>query len=176
MKMNDRLTQERLNELLSYDVATGEFTWNETRAPMAPKGSIAGRINTSGYRSISVDGMRFPAHRLAWLWKHGRFPELILDHINGNKLDNRIENLREVSSQQNAWNVHNARSSNKAGRIGVIKSHSADRPFAAEIRRGDQQWRLGYYKTAEEAEAAYIGASTVLADLLWSSAVQSNPL
>lgn len=102
------LTQERLKEILHYDPATGIFTWIVSPSKNVKSGSVPGTLykNHSGneYLRVTIKRRHYRLHRLAWLYVYGDFPELI-DHINGNGLDNRIENLRSVSSSENSRNT-----------------------------------------------------------------------
>lgn len=99
------LTQERLKELLNYNAATGKFTWAVTRRGYAKIGSEAGRVNNKGYREISVDGKRYKAHRLAWLYVHGNWPKDQIDHIDRVRDNNSISNLRDVDQSTNLNNT-----------------------------------------------------------------------
>jgi len=94
------LTQEKLKELLAYDSETGLFKWCVRVGKRIHVGSIAGHLDEiSGYIRITVQGKIYQAHRLAWLYVHGYFPETDVGHINKVRHDNRIENLREASRQ-----------------------------------------------------------------------------
>src|SRR5690606_34614864 len=98
------LTQQRLKELLYYDPETGIFTRLVGRSgPRARAGDVAGSDNGKGYIRIYVDGRPYKAHRLAWFYMHGEWPEEI-DHRNGERADNRLSNLRPVTRQQNNLN------------------------------------------------------------------------
>ena len=99
------LTRERLRELLEYDPVSGVFIWTVGRRGTAKKGTIAGRVNSKGYREISIDGRRYKAHRLAWLHEHGYWPKHQIDHINRGRDDNRILNLRDVVQSVNLANT-----------------------------------------------------------------------
>lgn len=117
--MKEKLTQDRLKELLSYDPETGIFTWKVDRTGKAKKGSRAGNLNkTNGYWIICVDNKRRLAHRLAILYIDGYLPENSLDHIDRNKINNRYNNLREVSQTCNSRNCNIAKN-NKSGITGV---------------------------------------------------------
>jgi hypothetical protein len=151
------LTQERLKELLSYDQGTGHFTWLITdRRKVA--GAKAGYLDGDGYVRIKIDGSRYLAHRLAWLYQFGSFPKHELDHADRNRSNNLISNLREASDSQNAAN--RCSTSNRLGMKGVYKRHaSRPRQYESKIRVNGVQKHLGYFHTAEEASEAYKAAS-----------------
>jgi hypothetical protein len=99
-------SQERLKELLDYDPETGIFLWKNPRCRRLMSGTEAGCFNTRGYRVIRIDGPKFKASRLAWMYVYGEDPqEFSIDHINRITSDNRICNLRKATHQQNTWNV-----------------------------------------------------------------------
>lgn len=87
------LTAERLRDLLNYDPETGVFVWTE-QAYVQFRGQQAGNIDRGGWVAMTVDAGEYKAHRLAWLYTHGEWPQGRLTHVNGNRSDNRIENLR----------------------------------------------------------------------------------
>ena len=97
------ITQEELKELLNYDQDTGIFTWKVSPARQVSSGDIAGTKRKDGYIQIKVDNELILSHRLAWIYMYGYLPKYI-DHINGQRDDNRITNIREVSNQQNSLN------------------------------------------------------------------------
>ena len=96
------LTQEQLLSLFEY--RDGELFYKKSPLPKIKVGSKAGTINSEGYCRVSIDGKKHSMHRVVFLMKHGYLPKEI-DHINGNKTDNKIENLREVTRTQNRYNV-----------------------------------------------------------------------
>lgn len=102
--MSEMINQKRLKEVLDYDPATGVFTWRVELNARGKVGDPAG-CNSWGYRVIRIDGRLYGAHRLVWLYVHGRWPDAMIDHVNGDRSDNRIENLREANSVQNAHNA-----------------------------------------------------------------------
>ena len=97
------MTQELLKSILNYDKHTGIFTWKVKCNVMINIGDVAGSLKQTGYREIVYKQKWYREHKLAFLYEHGYFPKLI-DHINNNKADNRIENLREATQSQNQFN------------------------------------------------------------------------
>jgi hypothetical protein len=115
------LTQARLKELLDYNPDTGIFTRKVSR-PGFRVGDVAGSLTERGYIKIGIDGKNYSAHRLAWLYVHGKSPDNCIDHINGVRDDNRISNLRDVTSQENSSTVlarKNQADAISAGKTGV---------------------------------------------------------
>lgn len=111
------LTHERLKKLLSYNPGTGLFTRiHSVRG--AAIGDIANYKTSHGYIRIKVDIKSYSAHRLAWFYVYGEFPNGPIDHINGVRSDNRISNLRVVTNSLNLKNTKVARN-NKSGVMGV---------------------------------------------------------
>jgi len=151
-----QLTQERLRELLCYDQITGVFFWEIGRAA----GAVAGWGHPSGYIFIKLDGRSYAAHRLAWLYVHGRWPVDQTDHRNGKRNDNRIQNLRECSSAENNQNTA-IYGSNRSGLLGV-GWHKASRRWRARIDAGGKQNHLGLFSSPEEAHEAYLSAKARL--------------
>ena len=149
------ITAERLRQILAYDPATGVFTWRMRTAIRATVGSVAGSINSDGYILISIDDRKHRAHRLAWMWMYGEWPKHQVDHINGIRTDNRIVNLRNVSSIVNSQNERSARRNNKTGLLGVRPSGNR---FQSAIRIDGNKTHLGCFETPELAHAAYVAA------------------
>lgn len=110
------ISQELLKELFDYSPKTGLFTRIKRTSPSVKIGDIAGTKHKKGYIEIRV-GKKYKAHRLVWLYTYGYLPKQI-DHINGVKDDNRLENLREVDNQENQRNT-SINSNNKSGATGV---------------------------------------------------------
>lgn len=146
-------TLERLNELLSYDFETGVFRWKKAASRRIKVGAIAGTEGNRGYRLIRIYGTRYLAHRLAWKMHYGNDPKDQIDHINGVKTDNRIENLRECTHTENMRN----RGKNKVNKSGYKGVHfnKCRGKYKAEIYLIGKKMYLGRYDTAEEAHEAY---------------------
>lgn len=152
------LTAERLKELLNYDKDTGVFTRIVQRGRqrrLAP-GTKAG-YQHGVYWRINVYGEIYSAHRLAWFYAHGEWPKQEIDHINGDKSDNRLCNLRDVPKSINMQNKQAAHVGSVSGFLGV--SFKKDRSkWLAHIGRDGKRLHIGYFSTPEAAHAAYIEA------------------
>tara|TARA_R110000787_G_scaffold105430_1_gene212847 strand:- start:31 stop:522 length:492 start_codon:yes stop_codon:yes gene_type:complete len=152
------LTQERLKELFHYDPYTGVFTRLVRISRNTKVGDIAGRLrNSKGYHYIRLDGKFYYTHRLAWLYMIGEFPSGQIDHINGNKDDNRFTNLRDVSQSTNMQNLRKPRSGNTSGFLGVSWNQQSCN-WRAQIRICGKKKYLGGFPTAELAYEAYLTA------------------
>ncbi len=144
-----------LKHYLIYDEKTGIFTWRNKAARNIIIGAIAGSMS-HGYITIRLNKIRYFAHRLAWLYVHSEWPEM-LDHINGIRHDNKILNLRKSSYSLNAQNKHAALPNNKSGYLGVYYRKTSKRYVSYIILKKKQHW-LGTYDSAEEAYQAYLVA------------------
>ena len=153
----DNLTPQRLRELLHYDPETD--TWTRIQSTMRPDlvGKTALAINDKGYNRIKIGARKVYAHRLVWFWHTGEFPRAHIDHIDGNRLNNRIENLREASRAINAQNQRGRHSNNTSGFPGVHYVASRGN-FMAKISVGGKRIHLGVFQTAEEGAADYVEA------------------
>lgn len=155
---SDAITAERLRELLLYDPETGMFTNRCRRGNKAHAGAIAGFIS-KGYRRLCIDGALVLAHRAVWCYVTGSWPTNQLDHIDRDKLNNRISNLRNATNSVNQQNRLRARTDNAIGLLGVSKSTSRrTKPWLAKIQGNGHQRFIGYFSTPEEAHEAYLSA------------------
>lgn len=102
-----------------------------------------------------IAGKEYVQHRLAWLYMHGRWPSGDIDHINGNRSDNRFSNLRDVATQTNSENRRCAQKNNKAGLLGVTKRRNG---YEARIRVLGRLIYLGLYDTPERAHEVFLQA------------------
>lgn len=158
--MKEMITQPRLKELLSYDPDTGVFTWAVNRF-RARVGMVAGSLHGEGYRKIKLDGIDYLEHRLAWLYVTGAFPQEDTDHINGNRADNRIVNLRDVSRTTNMHNERAPRTNGTSGFLGVSWV-SSRKKWRAKITVGSKRKTIGEFSSPEAAHEAYLNAKRVL--------------
>ena len=155
-KSNSTLTAERLREVLDYDPETGVFVWRIRTSNCVKVGDVAGGLRLDGYFAIGLDGRTYLAHRLAWLWVHGHWPQYGIDHIDGDVENNRITNLRDVDQSTNMQNVKKACVNNKTS--GLLGSHPSGKKWRAQITVGGKIHYLGTFDTQELAYAAYLGA------------------
>lgn len=151
------ITQERLKELFHYDSGTGIFTRKVQTSSRAKIGMVVGCPDRHGHLLCRVDGKRYSLHRLAWLYVTGEFPVMEIDHISGEKSDNRFLNLREADRSLNMQNIIRASSNNKTGLLGVVSTRNP-RTFLARIRVNGRNMHLGSFRTPQEAHEAYVSA------------------
>lgn len=144
------ITQKELKKLLSYNPETGLFTWKVDKRPVR-KGRVAGSKTSEGYIQIVINYKRYLAHRLAFLYTTGSFPEKYTDHINGNKKDNRFRNLRQASGFQNMCN----RSKQKNNTSGIRGVRRQGKKYEARANFQGESYRLGLFPTPKEASKAY---------------------
>lgn len=146
------LTQTDLKKQLSYNPDTGIFIWIEKRAGVKFN-SVAGSYSKQGYFRITINHIEYKAHRLAWLYMTGEMPKEFIDHINGDRLDNRFCNLREATNTQNNYNT-GMLPTNTSGIKGVRINKKTGRWHAQASVKGKNK-HLGMFETAEMAKAAY---------------------
>lgn len=154
VKMKPAPSRHRLMELFNYDPDTGEFMRLKSTNSTTYIGEVL-KGPKDRYLRIMIDNIRYKAHRLAWLYVYGEWPEDFIDHKNGLKGDNRIANLRLATFQQNIFN-RNVPRNNTTGAKGVIIERRRDQiRFVAQIRKDKKRVCLGRFKTVEEARDAY---------------------
>lgn len=149
---NKRVTQDRLKELLRYNRKTGVFTWKSSRGSRAPAGSVAGSKHQVGYISICIDGICYPAHRLAWLYVYGPTNKLVIAK-NGDLQDTRLRNLICCSRYELRQKNRAARPNNISGVLGVTSKPNGS--YQALIYFNGQRMYLGSFRTKEAAGIAY---------------------
>lgn len=133
------------------------FTYNAEDGSLILRGRKAGYVMAAGYRLCSFNKRRIYAHRLIWCMITGQWPIEEIDHINGNKSDNRWSNLRLATRQQNAMN-RGADRTNQSGFKGV-SFHKGG--YRAVIRSDGKHKHLGYFESPELASQAYVSASRI---------------
>ena len=143
------LSQGRLKELLNYCPKTGIFTWVLDRGPKIRSGDIAGKRGKKWYCSIGIDYKRYQAHRLAFLYMTGEFPSGPIDHIDHDFRNNRWENLRVASQQENTKN-QTKRKQNTSGTTGVSFDKLRNK-WVAKIGVNLKTIYIGSHANIEEA-------------------------
>jgi hypothetical protein len=150
--MTNDFTQKQLFGFVRYDPETGIFSSVSTRHLGKPIG-----VERHGYWYVSICGRAYRAARLAWFYVHGTWPKNHIDHINGDRRDDRIANLRDVPRQANNQNIHRPFKTNKTGFLGVDLEKKSNR-YRASIRHNGKNRTLGRFKTPEEAHEVYLAA------------------
>lgn len=158
------LTPDALRSVIRYDEKTGVFTRLVRLAQRHHAGDRADTLITAplmyGYRRVSLFSQRYLAHRLAWFYTHGVWPKQHIDHINGDKGDNRIENLREVDDRLNLENLRSPKATNLLGVLGVHVIPNGR--IRARIQVRGKSVHLGLFDTLEDAQQAYLIAKRKL--------------
>ena len=151
--MSHLFSQKELQEILDYNPHTGIFMWRKQRRGVKV-GVPLGTDNGFGYLRITVLGKSYYAHRLAWFYVEGSWPDQI-DHINGIKSDNSYCNLRDVTVQQNAQNKIFPQKTSKSQILGV-SWHKKAKKWQAHICIYKERKYLGLFASVEEAQQAYL--------------------
>lgn len=145
-----------IKKYLRYDAETGKIFWKLNKGSSGKAGNEAGGQN-NGYLTIKLNRKSYKAHRIAWLLTYGSWPEDQIDHINGNGLDNRLENLRAVSKGENLRNQKIPKN-NTSGTLGV-SFDKRYKSYLASIQINGKSKYLGLFKNKEEAIAARAAAN-----------------
>jgi hypothetical protein len=161
VKNTPKLTAERLREMLHYDPETGVFTSKSHRTSNATAGKVAGWVRPNGYRQISVDGFRYRAHRLAWVYMTGGWPQDDVDHINRFRDDNRWVNLRAATRGENLQNASLSHR-NVSGCKGVTPHPKSAGRWVVHIRVNNKHMYLGSFGDLGAAIAVRKAAETRL--------------
>lgn len=166
------LTRQEIQEFVEYNPETGIFVWKPRDLKWFKSfkgwstwngknsGKVAGNINAYGYVQLCLNYKPYIAHRVAWVITYGEWPEDCIDHINGDKTDNRIANLRLADKFQNAQN-RKIGSNNTSGVKGVHKNKNTGK-WSVHIECNKERHFLGCFPTKEEAKAAYDQAARAL--------------
>lgn len=145
-----------LKRLVSYDPETGVFKRKISRMKKYPAGSVIGTVGKDGYLQGSVLSIKFQLHRLAWFYHYGYHPNGCIDHIDGDKKNNKIENLRIADKSQNAAN-RGPQKNNKSGFKGVHWCQRSKK-WVACLKKNRKAIFVKYFKSKLEAVEAYDAA------------------
>jgi hypothetical protein len=155
--MSDALTASKLRELVFYDPDTGVFLWLKSRSGTNGVGEPVGCIDKSRDTVVmTVNGVRCFAHRAAFLYMTGKWPTYEVDHINGNRLDNRWQNLRDVPRLINQQNIRKAIGKNCSERLLGTSFNKAKKKWTACIGQAGKTIHLGSFDTPEQAHERYL--------------------
>ena len=155
-----KIDSTRLKDFLTYDLQSGKFYWKTNRGYHIKVGDVAGCLHHSGYIVIAIEKQQYQAHRLAWLYVHGEYPKNHIDHINGIRSDNRIENLRDAIQSENCQNLKKSRG--LSGLLGASIDPVRKNRWKSSIKLNGKNIYLGWFKTPKEAHQAYIQAKRQL--------------
>lgn len=148
---SDEKRNQLIKDSFNYDPLTSELTWKINKGYNAKRGKNADSLGRKGYKQVTIGKYVSLVHRVVWFIHYGKWPEYLLDHINGDRRDNRIENLREVDHRQNAHNKEH----NRQG--GLIGARYHDGRWQSAISYQKKLYYLGSFATDVEASAAYLG-------------------
>jgi len=146
------IDQETVKKLFHYDAESGMLLWRNSNGRNVKPWQEAKALNGHGYYTVKVNGTSYSVHRLIWLYVYGSFPNKYIDHKNKIRNDNRLCNLRDVNTTDNAQNI-SLPSHNKSGHIGVswFKNHNC---WTVYVKVNKKNKWLGYYKNLDDAVAA----------------------
>ncbi len=144
-------TPEELREMFHYDRETGVLTWSVSLSNRAPVGTMAGTYSRR-YRSVTINRVQYRVHQVIWALETGVWPNQEIDHIDGDRSNNKIGNLRLVTRAENMKNTERS-SKNTSGVTGVSWRRDT-RKWHAYIKVGGTRTSIGCYNSLEEAAAA----------------------
>lgn len=164
--MSEQTMFDIFNEYLNYEPETGKLFWKKKTSNRVKKiGDECTAVNTHGYKIVRLFNKLYTQHRIAWLLFYKKLPSYFIDHINGNRIDNRITNLREANYTLNAQN-HGISNVNTSGKIGVSYCNYYNK-YVSYIDVLGKRKNLGYNSTLEkaikvrkEAELKFFGFET----------------
>lgn len=154
------ITADQLRLLMAYDQKSGVMTWLVRTSNRVKIGDVVGSSHVQGYREVGVNGRSYLLHRLVWLHVHGSWPSSHIDHVNGDRTDNRIMNLREATRSQNLSNRRATRL-NTSGYKGVTWERRRKK-WQAQITVRRKLKFLGYFDCVKKAHDAYWKAAQEL--------------
>jgi len=135
----EKMDQKTLHSLLDYDPTTGLLTWRVNRRQVKA-GTVAGWVNGNGYLQITVQGKHYLVHQLVWFYTTGVWPSEVVDHVDGNKLNNSWKNLREATYRQNNWNRRG-----NSGKLKGVTRNKRTGKWRVQIHIDGKKKELGEY-------------------------------
>ncbi len=156
------LSVEDVRKFFNYDPETGLITWRVKRSQNVRIGDLCGYARSNGYLHVGFAYGLHYAHRIAWMHFHGEEAPEYVDHIDGNRANNRIANLRAATRALNAQNVRRAYSNNKSSGLLGVYWRKIERRWQAKIQLNKKSYDLGFFDTKEAAHEAYLRAKREL--------------
>lgn len=158
-KPRNDLSAETVRSLYDYSPVTGEIKHRSRKSPRCRESGLAGTV-AGGALSVQVNGVRYLAHRIIFLWMTGSWPNGVIDHIDGDRLNNKWVNLRDVSQATNSHNIHGVpRHKRYSSLIGAHWCNQIKK-WKSSIKVLDKVHRLGVFDTDVDASRAYLKAKT----------------
>lgn len=156
-----KLNAEEVRRLLDLNFETGELRWTAAASQGRLAGRIAGSVGSCGYRQIKIGQRMYLAHRLIWLIVNGEWPAGQIDHIDGDRTNNAVCNLRDVTGAQNKQNIAVSGRKSASGLAGAVYIPGGSRrrdKWESRIKVNGVSHHLGLHSTPEAAHAAYLSA------------------
>jgi len=143
--MKNKLPLDYLKTVLNYDPVAGAIAWKTRPSKKIRQGDVAGYVNYQKYCAVKINGKTYPTHRIIWAFEHGIWPKASLQHIDGNKLNNHISNLKEFVK------IQHQKPTDRTGRLPGTTFHKKTGKWQAAITINGQQKYLGLFLTELEA-------------------------
>lgn len=159
MADSNTISADEVRALFSYDPETGKVTRLVTTGNRSIAGADVGSADLHGYRTTRIGRRSYKLHRIIWLHVYGSWPKGDVDHINGNRSDNRISNLRDVPRGTNLQNQREAPNNKSTGVLGVYRDGAR---FYSRISINNKSKHLGTFDTVEQARQAYLSAKRAM--------------
>lgn len=168
-KPNYVLTAEKAREVLRYDGDSGKLYWRVPTGIRVKVGDEAGYLTKKGYRRLQIGDKSYASHRIVWLMEYGEYPRAQIDHINEDKSDNRLCNLREATNAENVVPRRRVRADNTSGHSGVTYV-ARDKRWVAQINIGGVQRVVGRFPDRESAVLCRVEAEKIHYPFKWAIA------
>lgn len=159
-----KLSPDEVRRLFDLNSETGEIRWSKACSRGSLTHRVAGSNMNNGYRQVKIGGSTYLVHRVIWAIVYGVWPEKSIDHIDGNRHNNAVSNLRLVTASQNMQNLSVKGTASASGLMGAIHVPGNGRRrerWESRIRVAGGQKYLGSFKTPQEAHAAYMNAKAL---------------
>ena len=158
-----KMSPDQLRRLFDLNAETGEIRWSTACSRGSLTHRVAGSNLNSGYRQVKVGGCSYLVHRVIWAIVYGVWPERAIDHIDGNRSNNAVTNLRLATASQNMQNLAVKQTKSASGLMGAIHVPGTSRRrerWESRIRVGGVQKYLGSFESPQDAHTAYMNAKS----------------